>query len=201
MSEIDILLLAGGSSSRMRGADKLLEDVGGKTLIRDRAEMCLATSARRVIAVTAPEHAQRAAEVNDLDLAHVANDGAALGIAHSIQTALAQTDADAVVIMLADLPDLTTEDLNQIIDRAETSDALIIRGATQDGKPGHPVLIRKALFPDLMALRGDQGAAPVLKANQLQTELVQLPAQNALNDLDTPEAWAEWRAAQKEKPL
>ena len=197
---IDILLLAGGKSSRMRGVDKLLEPVRGVLLIKDRAKMCLATKARQVIVVTAPEHPQRETELKGLPLKCVVNQGAALGMAHSLQAGLVHTDADAVLIMLADLPDLNTQDLNTVISHAKTSNALIIRGATEAGKAGHPVLIRSALFPELMALEGDIGAGPVIQANLENTELVTLPANNALNDLDTPEAWEIWRKTEK-KPL
>lgn len=200
MSDVDILLLAGGKSSRMRGRDKLLETVRDVPLIYDRAQMCLATSAQRVILVTAPEHHQRRKAVENLDVTHVLNQGSEHGMSDSLKAGIKASTAKAVLIMLGDLPDLTTDDLDLVIQQSASSEAVVIRGAADTGTPGHPVLIKRPLFDSISQLEGDQGAAPVLKAHKSQTLLVPLPGRNALNDLDTPEAWNAWRERQ-EKPL
>jgi molybdenum cofactor cytidylyltransferase len=43
-----------------------------------------------------------------------------------------------------------------------------------------------------LSLHGDQGARAVLA--QEDVGLIALPGQNAITDLDTPEAWAAWRS-------
>jgi CTP:molybdopterin cytidylyltransferase MocA len=68
-----------------------------------------------------------------------------------------------------------------------------VQATAQDGSPGHPVLFPKDCFDDLARLDGDQGARPVLRANDHRLLRIALPGQRALIDLDTPEDWAQWR--------
>ena len=178
--------------------DKLLEDVGGITLLRQRAQTCLASRAAVVRVVLPPNRPERVNALAGLNVEINQNDGSELGISHSLQQGIKGVDADAVLIVLADLPDLTTTDLNRVIKAAEAHPlAKILRGADLNGKPGHPVLLRKELFPEFSKLAGDTGAQPVLKNYKADTILVPLGAA-ALRDLDTPEDWAAWRADQPE---
>ena len=51
-------------------------------------------------------------------------------------------------------------------------------------------------FEPLRGLEGDEGARSILAANADLVRLVRLSSNAARVDLDTPEAWAEWRAGQ-----
>ena len=75
------------------------------------------------------------------------------------------------------------------------SDALIWRGTTANGRPGHPIVVSRSLFGALSSVTGDNGGSAVLKTNLARTHFVTLPGDRALCDLDTPEEWAAWRAA------
>ncbi|MFY0691500.1 MAG: nucleotidyltransferase family protein [Paracoccaceae bacterium] len=194
--ETAILLLASGASKRMKGRDKLMEAVRGRPLLRDRAMACLSAGIGRVIVVLPPDRPERDKALAGLELEILHTQGSEFGQAHSLKTGLAQVREDAVMVVLADLPDLTPEDLAAVHARAMTSQAPILRGASAAGKPGHPVLFRAALFPELLELDGDQGAQPVIRRHIDDVELVPLPENHALHDLDTPEDWAAWRAAQ-----
>src|SRR6185312_1812935 len=52
---IAAVLLAAGRSTRMRGSNKLLAEIGGKALVRIAAEQALASKAKPVIVVTGHE--------------------------------------------------------------------------------------------------------------------------------------------------
>ncbi len=71
-----------------------------------------------------------------------------------------------------------------------------LRAASDQGVPGHPVLFPRRFLADLQALRGDTGARDLLA--RARPVLVPRPGRRALTDLDTPEAWAAWRAAGKD---
>ncbi|WP_245913009.1 nucleotidyltransferase family protein [Litoreibacter ponti] len=189
------LLLAGGASSRMRGTDKLLEQVRGKALLRDRAEMCLAAGLPCRV-VLPPKAPARRNALHGLDVEIVETQGSELGLSHSIRTGLIGLRGDALLV-LADLPDLSATHLRRVVDAARAHPLKqVFRGATEAGKPGHPVLICHGLFEELRGIEGDTGAQPVLKAHSGETVLVPIgPA--ALADLDTPEAWAAWREGQR----
>jgi len=74
------------------------------------------------------------------------------------------------------------------------SDIKIWRGATQDGKAGHPTIFHADLFKEIRALKGDSGARSVVSKYAHLTKLVPLTNDHARLDLDTPEDWANWRA-------
>lgn len=189
------LILAAGQSRRMRGDDKLLMQVAGLPLLRRQCLMARATGQPVFVALPAADH-PRAAVIADLDVQVICVPAAAQGMSASLRDAVAQLPAcEGILLILADLVALTTADLQAVLAARHSAPAhLIWRGATQDGKPGHPVLFSAALRAGFAALQGDQGAAPLVQAHQGQTCLVPLPGQHARLDLDTPEDWARWRA-------
>ena len=55
-----------------------------------------------------------------------------------------------------------------------------------DGRRGHPVLFTAALYPRLLALSGDRGAASVLQSLGDTLALVDAPDDGVLFDVDRP---------------
>ena len=194
MTPAAILLLAAGASSRMRGADKLLEPVDGVPLLLRQARVALATGVP--VLVTLPvDRPARVAVLAGLDLMTVPVPDAALGLSASIRAGVRAAGARPVLVLLADLPEITTADLGLLLARHATVPDLILRATAADGTPGHPVLFPDWVLPGLAALTGDSGARDLLHQHRDRTELIALPARHAVTDLDTPEDWAAWRAA------
>lgn len=190
-----ILLLAAGSSSRMRGGDKLLEPVAGQPLLRQVALRALATGCPVTVALP-PDRPARDAALAGLPLRPVTVDRAAEGMAESLKIALAGIPAAAgVMLLLADLPEITVPDLRTILDHWHDEPEAILRGAAADGTPGHPVCFPPDLRDDLLTLKGDEGARSILVRHRARLRLIPLPDRHATTDLDTPEDWATWRAA------
>ena len=199
MKDVPILLLAAGQSRRMRGRDKLMQPVSGAPLLRVMARRACAAGLGPVIVALPPAPHPRHDALKGLPVTPVPVPDAAEGLSASLKRALAAlpNDAEAAMILLADLPDLSAEDIKSIAQAVETkANALIWRGATAEGQPGHPVIFARALFPELAELTGDSGAQAVIRRHADRVALVRLPDRHALNDLDTPEDWAAWRAAQ-----
>ncbi|MBS8271542.1 nucleotidyltransferase family protein [Halomonas litopenaei] len=117
------------------------------------------------------------------------------GLSASLRSGVAQLpDATAFLVMLGDLVALETADLVAVLDaRKAAPHALIWRGTTADGKPGHPILFDALLRPDFAGLAGDKGADALVKKHSAATHLVALPDARARFDLDTPEDWDAWR--------
>lgn len=195
MKNIPILLLAAGQSSRMGGLDKLMQAVDGQPLLR-RAALIARRAAPVIVAVPPAPHPRHDA-LDGLNLRLVAVPDAQEGMNASLRRALGQVspDAPAAMVLLADLPEITSADLSAVLASVRTHpDNLIWRGATVSGKPGHPVIFDRRLFQQLSDLTGDAGAQSVVRANAAKVHLHPLPGQNALLDLDTPEDWANWKA-------
>lgn len=184
----------------MRGRDKLMQEVDGVPLIRRQAARARAASL--LVGVTlAASHPERLVAIAGLDLESCVLPDAAEGMAASLrhaarraQTCTGSATVTAIMVVPADMPDLTTADMRRMIDAHTAEPTAILRGTAVDGTPGHPVLFPRDLWPDLLTLHGDQGARPVLAQFAARVTPVALPGTHATTDLDTPEDWADWAA-------
>ncbi len=196
---IEILLLAAGAGTRMRGGDKLLEPVDGVALLRRQAMAALATGLGVSVALPVPA-GRRGSALDGLALRRVPVPAAPEGMAASIRAGVAALPEDtaAVMILPADMPEIGTDEMRAVAAAFDPAGPGPVRATGADGTPGHPVLFPRADFPALERLRGDGGARPVLSAAGARVRLVALPGERALVDLDSPEAWAAWRARRGE---
>ena len=190
-----ILLLAAGSASRMRGGDKLLEDVHGAPCLQVMAKRALATGQPVLVTMPSLNH-PRAACLTGLELSVIEVPNADLGMSHSLQRGVAAlpNNAKAVMILPADMPDITTDDMNEMLDAFVVTNATAMRATTQDGATGHPTLVGMNLFEQFQNLTGDKGANAILSALGDSLMLHALKGDRARIDLDTPEDWSAWRA-------
>lgn len=196
---VHILVLAAGSSSRMRGADKLLQPVKGRPILRRVVETALGSGAP-VLVTLPPLAAQRKAAVVDLPARLVDVPDAAEGMSRSIIRGLsALADAgpdDGLMILPADMPGFSSKALADLISRFRAEPNLIWRGGTTDGTPGHPAIFPRDLWPELAQIRGDEGGRSVLARHKDRVRQVPLPGTMATLDLDTPEDWAAFHGRQ-----
>ena len=196
--KVAAILLAAGSSTRMRGKDKLLEPaVDGRPVLRVAAEAAAASQADRVVAVLRPGDEARRAALAGAGAEIVEAADAAEGMAASLRAGLraAPEDADAVVVLLADMPEVGAEAIDRLIAAFDPEEGReICRAVAADGSPGHPVLFGRRFFETLGALTGDVGGRDILREAADFVTDVPTPGQAAAIDLDTPEDWAAWRA-------
>ncbi|MCF6443334.1 NTP transferase domain-containing protein [Nereida sp. MMG025] len=192
--KVAILVLASGASTRMRGADKLLEDVDGRPclahVVRRAAQAC------PTVYVTVPslDH-PRAQAIGDIDVNVTQVPDASEGMAASIRTGVAALPVaiDAVMIVPADMPDITGEDMAQMIAIFGVAKAKVLQATSAKMQPGHPVIFARSLFDALRSLEGDNGAKRVIEQAGKDMARIPLDGDRAILDLDTPEDWARWR--------
>ncbi len=187
-----ILILAAGASRRMRGADKLLERVDGEAQLRRIARTALGLGAPVYVALP-PDRPLRRQALDGLSVRIVEVADAATGMAASIRAGVEAMTEGAVMILLADMPELTTEDLAAMIAEHRGAPGRIARATSAAGQPGHPVIFPAESRPALLTLTGDTGARDLIASMAGRTLHVALPHDHAVTDLDTPEAWAAWR--------
>jgi molybdenum cofactor cytidylyltransferase len=193
---VPILILAAGQSSRMRGTDKLCMPVDGVPLLRKHAIAALETSAQVIIALPDRPH-PRYDLVSDLNVQRLPVPDAAQGMSVSLRAGInvLTDDAEAVLVLLPDLPELTAHDMKTVIDAYHIHpDTKIVQGTSSAGTPGHPIVFVRKLFHEFNNLTGDVGAKPIVAAHRNTRVFVSLPGDRATRDLDTPEDWADWRA-------
>jgi CTP:molybdopterin cytidylyltransferase MocA len=197
MKDFPLILLAAGASSRMGGRDKLLEEIAGEPLLRRLARRARAATAGPLIVALPPPPHPRYQVLAGLELLCLPVMAAAEGMNASLRTAVAALPEGCpwAMVLLADLPELETADLQKVAAAvAPETGKRIWRGATESGKPGHPIVFHRDLFDQIRGLTGDGGARSVVAAAGDRVQLVPLEGERARTDLDTPEAWAAWRA-------
>lgn len=198
---IGAVLLAAGGSSRMRGRDKLLEQVDGAPLLRNVAEQVSRSSVDEALCVMRPGDDKRGDALAGMDVFPVPNPRAAEGMATSIAAGISALSprVDAALVVMGDMPEVSAADINRLIAGFDPEEnRSIVRSVTSDGVPGHPVLFGRRFFEELKSLEGDRGARDVVREHPEYVVDVVLSGQAAVTDLDTPEAWVEWRSARDE---
>jgi molybdenum cofactor cytidylyltransferase len=192
--KIAALILAAGRSSRMGGPNKLLAMLDGKPLVQHVLDAALGSRVASVTVVTghmadrvasaveAAEHPNRRAAI-----AH--NPDFADGMSTSLKAGLSAlpSDTEAAIILLADMPRVTSDMIDTLISAYEPANGSLIVVPTFDGRRGNPVLWSRRFFPDLSAITGDIGARNVIGTYPEAIAEVELGPAVAL-DLDTREA-------------
>jgi molybdenum cofactor cytidylyltransferase len=184
---IAAVLLAAGGSTRL-GRPKLLAAVPGGTLLGLAARALLASVSDRVVVVLGAAAADaRAVLPADPRLQVVENAAWEEGLASSIRAGVAAADdCDAVLLALADQPGLDAVRVDAVVRAWDARAPLVL--PVWDGRGSHPVLVARALFAELQALRGDVGARDVVRRHRPAAIEVSLPP---LADVDTE---AQYRA-------
>ena len=186
---VDAVVLAAGRSSRMGGPNKLMALFDGRPLVRLTAETASASRAGEVVVVTGHQDARVLAALSGLTVRPAHNRDFASGLASSLKTGIRAIapEADGALIMLGDMPGLTTGDLDRLISAFNKSGGAAIVRATHGGKRGNPVILPRALFPEVMKLEGDTGARHIVESEGNPVIDVEIGA-GASVDVDTPEA-------------
>lgn len=179
------VILAGGGSSRL-GRPKQLLPLGGRPVLAHTLANALAASLDGVIVVLG--HAADAIRAQiDFGLARVVvNDRHAEGQSTSLRAGVAALPPGtaAALLILGDQPLIGSAVHDALIAAYRRSRAPIVQ-PSYDGQRGNPVLIAAPLFPELLAVSGDQGARGVIRANAADVLVVPIPGPVPTDDLDT----------------
>lgn len=187
---VETVVLAAGRASRMgpEGGHKLLATFDGVPLIRRTVVSALAADIGRVIVVTGHREAEIRAALGGLPVTLVSNPDYLSGMASSLTSGLSALDprAGGMLVMLADMPDITAADLRRLVDTFTAEGGGAVIRATAGGQRGNPVILPRQTFAAVGQLLGDVGARHIVERCGLPVIDVELGAAARL-DLDTPE--------------
>jgi molybdenum cofactor cytidylyltransferase len=194
-ANIAALILAAGKSSRMGegGAHKLLAEFDGVPLVRRCALAAIHSGASSVSVVTGHRHSEIEAALSGLNLSVVQNPDFASGMASSLVAGFssdAARQADGILVMLADMPGVSTADLNALMEAFRQAHGQAVVRAVSRGKCGNPVVLPRQLYDAVMCLEGDIGARHIVETTGLPVVDVDI-GDSAHLDVDTPEAVIE----------
>jgi molybdenum cofactor cytidylyltransferase len=178
------LLLAAGGSTRF-GSAKQLAEFKGRTLIRRAAEAVCGSGCSIVVAVLGAAADESRHEISDLDLVTIENKDWPSGMSSSIRLGLSklielEPQLGAVLITLMDQPKVNALYLAEFVSMfAELHPPLI--AAEYSGTTGVPALFSRALFDELLQLKGDQGARSIIRA---RSDVQTISLEEAAIDID-----------------
>jgi molybdenum cofactor cytidylyltransferase len=177
---IAAVVLAAGSASRF-GAQKLLLPYRGAPLLRRTVESIAAAQVQPIVVVTSLADA-----LAGLPVRVVENPEAAQGMSTSLRAGLLALpeDIEGAFVCLGDQPGIEEKIFARLMDAFRTTGKPIAAPYYQ-GVRGNPVLFASALFDELCALKGDQGARSLLAARPSDIAPVQFDFPMP-RDIDTP---------------
>jgi molybdenum cofactor cytidylyltransferase len=187
------VVLAGGQSTRM-GQPKVLLPWDGRTVIESIVSRLVVARMPEIVVVTGHQRAAVEAALADLPVTLVHNPHHAQGeILSSLQAGLrALPDSIAAgLAVLGDQPMLDPRVVGQVLAAYARDEGQIIAPAYR-GQRGHPILIDRQFWPELLAARA---CAPreVLRRYPAHTTLVPVDNDDILRDIDTPEQYRQER--------
>jgi molybdenum cofactor cytidylyltransferase len=191
------LVLAAGSSSRM-GTPKQLLPVGHSTLLDRVLGQALQSDLERIILVLGFK-AEAIARGLKIDLHHpklrvIENKDYSHGLSSSLIAGLSlvEKESEGVMILLGDMPYITTALINLLLHRFEQS-RFSLAALTSGGKRSHPVIIGRPFFPALHDLQGDEGAKALFVQHADLVLLVDPPGEYDAADIDTRDDYSALR--------
>ncbi|MGH6833252.1 MAG: nucleotidyltransferase family protein [Methyloceanibacter sp.] len=187
-ARVAAIVLAAGRSSRMAGANKLLEPIGGEPIVRRVAGIALKSGADPVIVVTGFDATRIAEALHDLKVTTVHNPAFAEGLSTSLRAGLSALPpaSDGALVLLGDMPEIESSDLAALMAAFAAKDRQAICVPVRHGRRGNPVLWGAAYFAEMMRLGGDVGAKQLLAGQSERVTEVAAGSDGIFADVDTP---------------
>lgn len=182
------IVLAAGASERYGDRNKLLVNREDEPIVRRAARPLLEADLDGVTVVLGHEAERVRAALAGLPVSFRTNDryreGQGTSVAAGVATAR-ERDADAVLIALGDMPDVSAVAIDRLLDayRAEAGSAL---AAAFEGQRGNPVIFDRRHFEVLAELEGDRGGREILLSAD-EAAIVETADPGVLRDVDRPD--------------
>ncbi|HSG60326.1 MAG TPA: nucleotidyltransferase family protein [Pseudomonadales bacterium] len=181
------LLMAAGAATRF-GACKVLTDIGGTTPLQLAIKNLQAIGIDDIRVISGAWHQHLvSAELAHAKLMYC--EQWQLGLGHSIAFgATSVTEADGILVLLADQVALTKQDLQCLIEAFDGNKSVC---AYYSNRRAVPAIFAKQHWPNLRRLKGDRGAQQLLNED---SEIVAIDLPHAAFDIDTKEQLDLFRA-------
>ena len=188
MTNIGIILLAAGSSSRT-GQSKQLLEIDGEQLLLKSTRVAVQSESEKIIVVLGANEMAHRKTIEHLPVEIIANPDWETGMGSSLKKGLRQLlqvvpQLKAALVMVCDQPLLTTEHINKLIQTFTNTNSLIV-ASHYSGSAGVPALFEKSLFEKLLRVEDESGAKKIIQQHKEAIQTIDF-LQGAI-DLDTPE--------------
>ncbi len=191
------ILIAAGYSTRMGRPKALLRDDTGRTFVARVVRTLADAGLTGVTVVTGADHEAivRALEQDEAPVLYriARNPNPDRGQLSSIwagMDAAVDGDTTAIVVMLVDMPFVSSATVRTVVDAYTRSRARIVRPAIGD-RHGHPIVFDRSLFPALRGADPTVGAKSVVRAHEAEILNIQVGDEGSVRDIDTPMDYAD----------
>jgi molybdenum cofactor cytidylyltransferase len=189
---LETIVLAAGFGARF-GGGKLTAPWRDGVLLDGALAAAFAAPARTVTVVwgadpavpeAAKAFAERAGQPGRLKLVNAPDH--AEGMAATLRAGIASLapETGGAFVFLGDMPRVPVAVLPALADAVAAG--AVAAAPRFESRRGHPVLFSAALFPQLLALTGDEGARAVLQKLGATLATVEAPDEGVLFDIDLP---------------
>lgn len=192
--QIHAMLLAAGASRRFGDDNKLLVEIGGVPLVRRVAEQLAASRLAGVTVVTGFEADRLRTALIGFEAQFTDNPDFSEGLASSLRCGISAIPAEAAgaMIVLADMPGITTNLIDRLIGAFRQEDCGKIVYPSRAGEQGNPVIWPARYFEELQKLTGDAGAKRLIGVHEVNTVAVPVDDADAMRDIDRPGDISGW---------
>lgn len=180
------LVLAAGTSSRMR-ANKLLLPFAGGPLLAGAVDAAVAAGCLDEVLIVIGRDAKEVERSipGRQPLRFVVNPDFETGQASSLRAGLQNMAAgfDAAVVLLGDQPEVRPDAIHAVVQAYLESPGPIVQ-ASYGGRPAHPTLLARAAWPAAKAQTGDVGGRALIRQHPAWRTLVEVGGEPP-EDVDT----------------
>ena len=178
---------AAGSAERF-GGRKLLTPIDGEPLLDRTISALLNGGVDQIIVVVGPEADDLKHDVNafsDPRVWPVVNPDPSRGMFSSLQAGMAEAEADALLVLPADMPFVQSGTVAILLDVFASRPAIV--SPRYQGKRGHPVVLPPALRDEIRAADPTFTLHDILKRHADMRVDVDVQDRGVVRDVDRPE--------------
>ena len=194
---IGAIVLAAGLSTRM-GSPKMLLKWGSTTVIEQVVDSLNQAGVDEVVVVAGALYEEIKKLLDKRDVIVVVNPNYRNGeMTDSLQTGLSELSQStaAAMIVLGDQPFVSPKTMRTLTQAFEKTSHNIVMPSINNRR-GHPWIIRRILWDEIMELQAPLTMRDFMRSNQEDIHYVLVEDENIVKDMDTPE---DYRRMQPKK--
>ena len=192
INRIDCFILAAGMSKRMGNENKLLKKINNNTILNQTLKNHIESKINKINLILGYQKNIILKQINQNKIFIIENNNFKSGMLSSILKIdeNISDDTKGVLISLADMPFVTSDDINKLIKVFNENDQKIICIPENKGKLGNPLLLPKEIYKDLIKdtskLSNDEGLKKLILNKKYDYIRVSL-SERVTKDFDTIE--------------
>lgn len=194
--ELGGIILAAGSSRRFGEDKRLSKMASGRTMLEESIHNASQVLNHLVVVLRFGDgqlaedlHERLKKTYKNIKAECYCAPDSARGMAHSLANAIhLESDWQAAVIFLGDMPYLKPETIQALVDaykQHQQGEPIIV--PVKNNRQGHPVIFHHSYFSEIESLEGDIGAKPILDAHKDRVIEVPVDDSGIFIDVDVPE--------------